>query len=111
MSAELMFGWTFPVAAPFWALMILAPGWSVTRRVIGSPLIVLPAALIYALLVLPELGTFLPAVADPSLAGVATLLGTPRRRGRRLGPLHRLRPVRRALDVPGCPRAWGAPAG
>ena len=77
MSPELLFAWTFPVAAPFWALMILAPSWSVTRRVIGSPLIVLPAALIYALLVLPQLGTFLPAVADPSPIGVAALLATP----------------------------------
>ena len=77
MSPELLFAWTFPVAAPFWALMILAPGWSVTRLVIGSPLIVLPVALIYALLVLPQLGTFLPAVADPSPIGVAALLATP----------------------------------
>jgi hypothetical protein len=76
-SAELLFAWTFPVAAPFWALMILAPGWAVTRRVIGSPLIVLPPVLVYALLVLPQLGTFLPAVADPTPAGVAALLGGP----------------------------------
>lgn len=77
MSPELLFAWTFPPAAPFWALMILAPGWSVTRRVIGSPLIALPPALVYALLVLPELGVVLPAVTDPSSGGVAALLGTP----------------------------------
>ena len=77
MSPETLFAWTFPLAAPFWALMILAPGWSVTRRVIGSPLIILPSALVYALLVLPQLSTFLPAVADPSLGGVSALLGGP----------------------------------
>ena len=65
MDPQLLFGLTFPLAAPFWALMILAPGWSVTRRVIGSPLIVVPPVLAYAALVSPE------------LTGVATLLATP----------------------------------
>jgi hypothetical protein len=36
--------------------MIPAPGWSVTRRVIGSPLIVLPPLLVYAALVVPQFG-------------------------------------------------------
>jgi len=71
-----LFGMTFLVAAPFWGLMILLPGWSWTRRIIGSPLIVLPVVLIYALLVLPALGEVLPAVASPTLTGVRELLGT-----------------------------------
>jgi hypothetical protein len=71
-----LFGLTFVVVAPFWALMILVPGWSWTRRIIGSPLIVLPALVIYALLVLPELGEIFPAVASPSLDGIRELLGT-----------------------------------
>ncbi len=71
-----LFSLTFAVAAPFWALMILLPGWSWTRRIIGSPLIVLPVVLIYALLVLPDLGEVLPAVASPTLDGVRDLLGT-----------------------------------
>jgi hypothetical protein len=73
---EALFGLTFAVAAPFWALMILAPGWSWTRRIIASPLIVLPVLVIYALLVIPALGEVLPAVASPTLAGVRELLGT-----------------------------------
>ncbi|WP_420821822.1 ABA4-like family protein [Pseudonocardia broussonetiae] len=44
---------------------------------VSSPLIVVPPALVYALAVLPDLGTVLPAVADPRIAGVAALLGTP----------------------------------
>jgi hypothetical protein len=44
----LLFGLTFAVAAPFWALMILLPGWSWTRRIVASPLIVLPVVLISA---------------------------------------------------------------
>lgn len=71
-----LFGLTFAVAAPFWALMILLPGWSWTRRIIASPLIVLPVVVIYALLVIPALGEVLPAVANPTLGGVRELLGT-----------------------------------
>jgi hypothetical protein len=72
----MVFGLTFAVAAPFWALMILLPGWSWTRRIIASPLIVLPVVLIYALLVIPAFGEVLPAVAAPTLGGVRELLGT-----------------------------------
>jgi hypothetical protein len=71
---EVLFTLTFAVAAPFWALMILAPKWSVTARIIRSPLIVTPGLVIYALLVLPALGDVLPAVASPTLDGVRDLL-------------------------------------
>lgn len=71
-----LFGLTFAVAAPFWALMILLPGWSVTARIIRSPLIVLPVLLIYTMLVVPALADLLPAVLSPTLAGVRDLLGS-----------------------------------
>jgi Domain of unknown function (DUF4281) len=71
-----LFSLTFAVAAPFWALMILLPRWSWTKRIIGSPLIVVPPLLIYAVLVLGSLTEFLPAVASPTLDGVRDLLGT-----------------------------------
>jgi hypothetical protein len=71
-----LFSLTFTVAAPFWALMILLPRWSWTRRIVGSPLIVLPAVVIYALLVIPAFGDVLPAVASPTLGGIRDLLGT-----------------------------------
>jgi len=71
-----LFELTFAVAAPFWVLMIVLPGWSWTRRIIASPLIVLPVVLIYALLVIPAFGEVLPAVAAPNLGGVRELLGT-----------------------------------
>jgi hypothetical protein len=70
-----LFSLTFLVAAPFWALMILLPGWSWTRRIVGSPLIVLPVLAIYAILVIPALGDLLPVVTDPTLGGVRELLG------------------------------------
>jgi hypothetical protein len=71
-----LFSLTFGVAAPFWALMILAPGWVWTRRIIESPLIVMPVVLIYAVLIVPSLGDVLPGVIRPELGGVRELLGT-----------------------------------
>jgi ABA4-like protein len=72
----LLFTLTFLLAAPFWALMILLPNWSWTRRVIASPLIVVPVIAIYAVLVLGSLDDVLPAVLSPTLGGVRELLGT-----------------------------------
>ncbi|MFY1576681.1 ABA4-like family protein [Verrucosispora sp. WMMD703] len=75
MSATL-FSLTFAVAAPFWALMILLPNWTMTHRIIRSPLIVVPVVAIYAILVVPAFAEVLPAVIDPTLDGVRELLGT-----------------------------------
>jgi hypothetical protein len=71
-----LFALTFAVAAPFWALMILLPGWPWTRRIIASPVIVLPVAVIHVVLIVSILGDVLPAVVSPSLGGVRELLGT-----------------------------------
>lgn len=65
------------VVLPFWALMVLAPGWSVTRRLVASPWIVAPPAVIYLVAILPGLGLILPEVANPQLARIQALLGTP----------------------------------
>lgn len=77
MSPELLFTLSNVVIMPFWALMILLPHWSVTRRIIGSPLIVIPTALMYVALVLPHAGTLLASLANPSLSDIAALLSTP----------------------------------
>ena len=74
---ETVFSLSSLLVMPFWLAMILAPRWGVTRRVIESPFIVLAPALLYAVLVLPRLGELLPALASPTLVGVAELLGTP----------------------------------
>jgi hypothetical protein len=74
---EALFQLSFLVAAPFWALMILAPGWAVTRRIAGSPLIVMaPLAICLAVLV-PIIGDFWPVVTSPTLAGLRELLASP----------------------------------
>jgi|GEM_PF-617998 len=72
-----LFQLTFAVAAPFWALMILLPTWSWTRRIIGSPLIVVPPLVIYLLIMIPIFPDFWRAVSAPDLAVLQTLLGTP----------------------------------
>lgn len=62
---------------PFWALMILLPFWNWTKRIVSSPWIAAPAALLYAALVLPQIGGLLAELANPQLPQIAALLGTP----------------------------------
>jgi hypothetical protein len=62
---------------PFWALMILLPRWRWTGRIMRSPFVSAVPALLYAALVLPRLGAIWPAIARPTLPGIATLLGSP----------------------------------
>jgi len=71
-----LFGLTFLVAAPFWALMILLPRWRWTERIIGSPAIVVPVLVIYAILVIPALPDLLPVVTQPTLDGLREALGS-----------------------------------
>jgi ABA DEFICIENT 4-like len=72
-----LFELAFPLAAPFWALMIFAPGWRWTARIIGSPFIVLPVLAVYLAAVIPILDDFAPLMLRPDLDGLAALLGTP----------------------------------
>jgi hypothetical protein len=62
---------------PFWLLMILLPFWSWTKRIVSSPWIAAPAAVLYASLVLPQIGGLLAELANPQLASIAALLGSP----------------------------------
>lgn len=62
-----LFQLSFYLAAPFWALMILAPTWSWTHRIISSPLVAAPVSVLYLVLLLPRLGDLLPVVTSPSL--------------------------------------------
>ncbi len=71
------FDWAFPVAAPFWALMILLPGWSWTRRIIGNPLMILPSLAVYFVTVAPILPKFAAEMVSPDLAGVQAIVATP----------------------------------
>ncbi|MEU4625497.1 ABA4-like family protein [Actinoplanes sp. NPDC023801] len=73
----ILFDLTFLLAVPFWALMIVLPKWSWTERIMKSPLIVLPIVAIYAALIVPDFGGVWSAVSNPTLDGVAGLLGSP----------------------------------
>lgn len=70
-----LFDLTFITVAPFWALMILAPRWHRTRAIVASHLTCAPPLVIYAVLVLPEIGTFSATLANPDLLALQQLLG------------------------------------
>jgi hypothetical protein len=75
--SETLFQVSNILVLPFWLLMIVLPHWRWTQRIIASPWIAAPTALIYAILVVPSAAALLPALAQPTLAGIAALLGTP----------------------------------
>jgi Domain of unknown function (DUF4281) len=77
MSYSNIFFYSHFLVLPFWLLMIVAPNWSWTRRIITSPLIALPAALLYLVLVIPQLLPVLQAILTFSVEAVGPLLGTP----------------------------------
>lgn len=62
---------------PFWLLMIVLPRWPWTQRIIASPWLVVPPALLYTLLLLSQLGDATQALLTPTLAAIANLLGQP----------------------------------
>lgn len=76
--ATTLFRLAFLAAAPFWALMIITPTWSVARRIVSSPLIVLPALVVWAFAIAPVFGTFAAEMLSPDLAGVKALLADDR---------------------------------
>ncbi len=77
MDPQTLFSLAFPLAVPFWALMILAPGWSVTHRITSSPLIAVPVLLVYVVALVPQLGAYWAQLTGPELPLLAALLGTP----------------------------------
>ena len=62
---------------PFWFLMIVAPYWRVTLRILKSPFVIIVPVIAYTILVLPQIGTLLPKVIAPKLPEISALLGTP----------------------------------
>lgn len=77
MSTATLFDLSFLLAAPFWALMILAPTWRGTRRIAESPLIVLAPLAVCLVLLVPMFGEFWPVVTRPTLDGLRELLASP----------------------------------
>ncbi len=75
MNYNILFSLGGLLVMPFWLLMIALPRWRWTRRIIGSPLIALGPALIYAAIVAPRAAALMDEFG--SLDDVAALLGTP----------------------------------
>src|SRR4051812_20368924 len=89
---ETLFAASSLLVLPFWLLMLVAPRWRWTERLVRSPYVVAGPVALYAALVLPDLLALLPAVARPELPSIAALLGT--RRGASIAWAHFL-----ALDL------------
>ncbi|MFM2307986.1 MAG: hypothetical protein RLY87_106 [Chloroflexota bacterium] len=61
---------------PFWLVMIALPKWSWTLKIMRSHAVVLPIAVLYSVLVVPNLATILPDLANPTLPVVQQLLSS-----------------------------------
>jgi hypothetical protein len=64
---DFLFDLAFYVTVPFWALMVFAPRWSVTRAVVACPAIVLPGVVIWAVLAAPIFPDVWALVTNPTL--------------------------------------------
>jgi hypothetical protein len=69
-----LFDVVFWLAAPFWALMILAPRWRWTQRIVASPLIYVPPLLVYLAVMAPRFAQFWSVMTRPNLSALQTLL-------------------------------------
>jgi hypothetical protein len=67
---SLLFDLSFWVAAPFWLMMVLAPTWGWTQRVMASPWVVLPVLVVWLVLAVPVFADLVPLVLRPSLDGL-----------------------------------------
>ncbi len=74
---EPVFTLTFLVTVPFWALMIVLPGWRWTDRIIGSPWIAVPPLLAYLAVMIPILSRYWPVVSSPDLGALQQVLASP----------------------------------
>lgn len=78
MTYETLFQWSTLLVAPFWGLMIFAPRWEWTKRIIASPWIAAPPAMIFAALTILDLPELLPSLIQPSLDVIMAMFSTPK---------------------------------
>ncbi|HKN56765.1 MAG TPA: ABA4-like family protein [Amycolatopsis sp.] len=72
-----LFDWAFPLATPFWAVMIFAPVWRWTPRIMASPWVPLLPLVCYFALALPHFGELWHAVSRPDLGVLQAFAGSP----------------------------------
>jgi hypothetical protein len=77
MQIEILFTISNLVVMPFWLLMIFAPRWLWTNKIMEQLWPIVIPALIYAGLLLTQLGGDISALLNPSLAGITALLAQP----------------------------------
>lgn len=100
-----LFAITFYLAAPFWLLMIFAPAWSGTARVVASPLTVLPVLAVYVVLAVPVFPELWTAVSSPDIDTFRDLTALAAWSGRHLGAGDRLGSAAGTVDVSPEPEA------
>jgi hypothetical protein len=77
MASGLIFSLAVLPVAPLWLLMIFAPGWAWTRRIVSQPWSYAPLAALYTVLVVANAAEVVPVIVrSPSLETVGPLLGT-----------------------------------
>ena len=74
---ETVFSLSNAFVMPFWLLMIFAPRWSFTTRLMQSPLSVISLPLVYTALIVPGVNELVPLLLPPTHTGVMALLATP----------------------------------
>lgn len=63
---------------PFWLMMILLPHWRWTQRIMATLWPIVPLAAVYAVLLLTQMGgDAAESLMNPTINGIAALLGTP----------------------------------
>ena len=62
---------------PFWFLMALRPRATITHRLMRTPWPVVGVGLVYASLVLPNVGAILETLLSPTLTAISASLATP----------------------------------
>jgi len=74
---ETIFSLSNLLVMPFWLTIIFLPRWQWTVRIMASLWPIVPVALLYTVLVVPNLPALFPMLANPELAAIAALLSTP----------------------------------
>jgi hypothetical protein len=77
MSTESLFDLTFTLATPFWALMIFAPTWRVTARVVATPWFTAIPLVVYFVFALPHFAELWVVVSRPNLGTLLDFVSEP----------------------------------
>ena len=74
---EALFNLSNLIVLPFWLLMILLPLWRWTQRIMATLWPIIALSVIYAALLLSQIGGAAGSLLNPTLDGIAALLSTP----------------------------------